>query len=95
MLTLRSPPSPLQIGNILSLIYLFLIIVQIIVNLKNKPEAVEKVHLFCSVYFMLYMVAFTGITIWWVAALLWIELPCCACFAMHGSMCGLQMHSLA
>ena len=124
------------------MIYLFLIIVQVIVNLKNKPEAVEKVgrngngrrlpggcacfegrwlaqaggaalaclqpttatrchsdparqpashqqrtplrspwshpfflssplpplqvHLFCAVYFMLYMVAFTGITIWWV-----------------------------
>jgi hypothetical protein len=25
------------------MIYLFLIIVQVIVNLKNKPEAVEKV----------------------------------------------------
>lgn len=95
----RSPSEPRpQIGNILSLIYLFLIIVQVIVNLKNKPEAVEKVggechgcirlavqpfladlpdltglahlyravqvHLFCTVYFMLYMVAFTGITIW-------------------------------
>ena len=38
------PPAPLlQIGSILSMIYLFLIIVQVIVNLKNKPEAVEKV----------------------------------------------------
>lgn len=133
------PPPPPQIGSILSMIYLFLIIVQVIVNLKNKPEAVEKVgggvggqtghgwamaaveisdegqgggcpgcqrmqarlgslrraatrrkvpihqpissitarlpahaphitrhqvHLFCAVFFMLYMVAFTGITIW-------------------------------
>ena len=33
----------MQIGNILSLIYLFLLVVQLIVNLKNKPEAVEKV----------------------------------------------------
>ena len=47
--------------------YLFLIIVQVIVNLKNKPEAVEKVHLFCAVYFMLYMLAFTVITIWYLA----------------------------
>lgn len=83
------------------MIYLFLIIVEVIVNLKNKPEAVEKVggmlrgtvggssgptahcdirdskrspiacrcatwqvHLFCAVFFMLYMVAFTAITIW-------------------------------
>ena len=35
--------SALQIGSILSMIYLFLIIVEVIVNLKNKPEAVEKV----------------------------------------------------
>ncbi|GAB4813424.1 hypothetical protein N2152v2_000470 [Parachlorella kessleri] len=55
-----------QIGNILSLIYLFLLVVELIVNLKNKPESVEKVHLFCTVYFMLYMVAFTGITIWYL-----------------------------
>ncbi|PSC74218.1 chitin [Micractinium conductrix] len=55
-----------NIGSILSMIYLFLIIVQVIVNLKNKPEAVEKVHLFCAVFFMLYMVAFTGITIWYM-----------------------------
>lgn len=61
-----APASPLllQIGQILTMIYLFLIIVQVVINLKNKPEAVEKVHLFCTVYFMLYMVAFTGITIW-------------------------------
>ena len=37
-------PHTSQIGQILSLIYLFLIIIQIIVNLKNKPEAVEKVR---------------------------------------------------
>lgn len=55
-----------NIGQILCLIYLFLIIVQVIVNLKNKPEAVEKVHMFCAVYFMLYMVAFTAITIWYL-----------------------------
>ncbi len=36
-------PAALQIGNILIMIYLFLIIVEVIVNLKNKPEAVEKV----------------------------------------------------
>ncbi|KAL4424314.1 hypothetical protein ABPG75_001615 [Micractinium tetrahymenae] len=57
-----------NIGQILSLIYLFLIIIQIIVNLKNKPEAVEKVHLFCAVYFILYMIAFTAITIWYMTA---------------------------
>eukprot|EP00887_Chlorella_sp_A99_P006915 scaffold2.g6915.t1 len=57
-----------NIGQILSLIYLFLIIVEVIINLKNKPEAVEKVHLFCTVYFMLYMIAFTGITIWYLAS---------------------------
>lgn len=27
-----------------------------------------QVHLFCAVYFMLYMLAFTGITIWWVGS---------------------------
>jgi hypothetical protein len=32
-----------QIGQILMTIYLVLIIIQIIVNLKNKPESVEKV----------------------------------------------------
>ena len=48
----RSPPAclprVLQIGSILSMIYLFLIIVQVIVNLKNKPEAVEKVGVACG-----------------------------------------------
>ena len=28
------------------------------------PAHPMQVHLFCAVYFMLYMVAFTGITIW-------------------------------
>ncbi|KAI3424139.1 hypothetical protein D9Q98_009499 [Chlorella vulgaris] len=55
-----------NVGSILSMIYLFLIIVEVIVNLKNKPEAVEKVHMFCAVFFMLYMAAFTGITIWYM-----------------------------
>jgi len=64
---LFSSSTTLQnIGSILSLMYLFLIIVQVIVNLKNKPEAVEKVHLFCAVYFILYMIAFTAITIWYL-----------------------------
>ena len=37
------PSWLVQIGNVVQLLYLFLIIVQVIVNLKNKPEAVEKV----------------------------------------------------
>ncbi len=57
-------PVLVQIGSILQLAYLFLIIVQVIVNLKCKPEAVEKVHLFCTIYFCLYMIVFTAITIW-------------------------------
>jgi hypothetical protein len=35
-----------------------------------SPLPTPQVHLFCAVYFMLYMVAFTGITIWWVDRLL-------------------------
>lgn len=33
------------------------------------PPTPVQVHLFCAVYFMLYMAAFTGITIWWVLKL--------------------------
>ncbi len=29
-----------------------------------QPPSAAQVHLFCAVYFMLYMIAFTGITIW-------------------------------
>ena len=51
--TTAATTAALQIGNILIMIYLFLIIVEVIVNLKNKPEAVEKVgrlrHLYCQV----------------------------------------------
>lgn len=36
---------------------------QLIINMKNKPEAVEKVHSFCAIYFCLYMLVFTGVTI--------------------------------
>ena len=36
---------------------------QLIINLKNKPEAVEKVHSFCAIYFCLYMLVFTGVSI--------------------------------
>ena len=35
----------MQLGNVVQLGYLFLLIVQLIINLKNKPEAVEKVLL--------------------------------------------------
>lgn len=52
-----------QIGNVVQLLYLFLIIVQLIINLKNKPEAVEKIHSFCAIYFCLYMLVFTGVSI--------------------------------
>ena len=41
------PPPPArvaQVGHVLSIIYLFLIIVEVIVNLKCKPESVEKVR---------------------------------------------------
>lgn len=36
---------------------------QLIINLKNKPEAVEKIHSFCAIYFCLYMLVFTGVSI--------------------------------
>jgi len=52
-----------QIGNVIQLMYLFLIIVQLVMNLKTKPEAVEKVHAFCAIYFCLYMLVFTGVSI--------------------------------
>ena len=56
-------PWLIQIGNLIQLMYLFLLIVQLIINLKNKPEAVEKVHSFCAIYFCLYMLVFTGVSI--------------------------------
>jgi hypothetical protein len=52
-----------EIGRVVGVLYLFLIIVQLIINMKNKPEAVEKVHSFCAIYFCLYMLVFTGVTI--------------------------------
>lgn len=33
-----------EIGRLVGVLYLFLIIVQLIINMKNKPEAVEKVR---------------------------------------------------
>ena len=57
------PQWLVQLGNVVQLIYLFLLIVQLIINLKNKPEAVEKVHSFCAIYFCLYMLVFTGVSI--------------------------------
>lgn len=54
-----------EIGRVVGVLYLFLIIVQLIINMKNKPEAVEKVHSFCAIYFCLYMLVFTGVTIRW------------------------------
>jgi len=36
---------------------------QLVINLKNKPEAVEKIHSFCAIYFCLYMLVFTGVSI--------------------------------
>lgn len=62
--SLPCSPRPLQIGQILSLIYLFLIIVQIIVNLKNKPEAVEKVRLTGMLPFATWFVHSTVPTSW-------------------------------
>ena len=45
---------------------------QLIINLKNKPEAVEKIHSFCAIYFCLYMLVFTGVSIRWaLAGLVW------------------------
>lgn len=38
-------------------------LLQLIINLKNKPEAVEKIHSFCAIYFCLYMLVFTGVSI--------------------------------
>lgn len=36
---------------------------------QRRPGTAHlQVHLFCAVYFILYMIAFTAITIWWVAA---------------------------
>lgn len=52
-----------EIGRLVGVLYLFLIIVQLIINMKNKPEAVEKIHSFCAIYFCLYMLVFTGVTI--------------------------------
>ncbi|KDD74358.1 chitin synthase, partial [Helicosporidium sp. ATCC 50920] len=56
-----------NLGLVLTTIYMLLIVLQFVVNLKNKPEAVEKVHLFCTVYFMLYMITFTAVTIWFLS----------------------------
>ena len=55
-----------QIGNVVQLGYLFLLIVQLIINLKCRPETVEKIHSFCAIYFCLYMLMFTGVSIRWV-----------------------------
>lgn len=61
LLARRSPPLP----------RLDLTAPQLIINLKNKPEAVEKIHSFCAIYFCLYMLVFTGVSIRCAACLDW------------------------
>ncbi len=57
-------PGWLQaIGYGVELLYLFLLVTELIINLKNKPEPVEKIHSFCAIYFALYMLVFTGVSI--------------------------------
>lgn len=52
-----------EVGRIIVLVYLFLVLVQVIVNLHNRPEAVDKIHLGCALYFVLFMLLFTGLTL--------------------------------
>ncbi len=53
---------------------------QLIINLKNKPEAVEKIHSFCAIYFCLYMLVFTGVSIRCGA---WNSGSCCSSVLLH------------
>lgn len=46
--------------------YLFLLIIQVVVNLKNKPQSVAAVHHFCCIFFIVYMIFFTVTTIMWL-----------------------------
>ncbi len=65
----HSPPTHTkhtQIGQLVVLGYLFLLIIQVVVNIKNKPQAVAAVHHFCCIFFIVYMVVFTVTTIMWL-----------------------------
>lgn len=56
-----------QLGKYLTLIYFILIVVELIANLKCKPEAMAQLHLFCSVVFIAYMCGFTAILVWYLS----------------------------
>lgn len=56
-----------QLGKYLTLIYFILLVVELIANLKCKPEAMAQLHLFCAVVFIAYMCGFTAILVWYMS----------------------------